>query len=178
MRYNQDIEDAIVAQIEREPGRQLILPEWAHYKGQRTPMVYIKGRRLHLDEHLYSKLIAPLPPELHLIPAEGVDPRNINPHLCLVALSRRQRTRCPNGHEYPIESLTEPLRSGWRCRTCYRINFPPRGTPSAAELNRRKTHCPRGHEYSEENTITQGGRRRCRTCKTRQQAEYDKGRRR
>ena len=31
--------------------------------------------------------------------------------------------------------------------------------------NARKTHCPRGHEYTPENTIREGGARKCKSCR-------------
>jgi len=31
--------------------------------------------------------------------------------------------------------------------------------------NAKATHCPHGHEYTNENTLYEAGRRRCRTCR-------------
>jgi len=46
----------------------------------------------------------------------------------------------------------------------------------AGVRNANKTHCPQGHEYSEENTFTDAGSRRCRTCVRARLREYEKTR--
>lgn len=52
---------------------------------------------------------------------------------------------------------------------------------NCAAINARKTHCPRGHEFTPENTawsqLSDGRRRRCRTCKRAQSREQDARRR-
>ena len=63
-------------------------------------------------------------------------------HLCEVH-------RCVNPAHLEAVSLVENIRRG-------------RGW---AGVNARKTECNRGHEYTPENTLTNRGRRRCRTCR-------------
>lgn len=40
-----------------------------------------------------------------------------------------------------------------------------------------KTHCPAGHPYDEQNTVIEGRRRRCRTCRSTQESAYRAARR-
>jgi hypothetical protein len=91
-----------------------------------------------------------------------------------------QKTACPQGHEYTDEN-TYVAPNGWRqCAKC-RTEHSRKG---GAERQRRyrerqsemnpglgkggpqklRTHCPQGHEYTDENTIREGNRRRCRSC--------------
>lgn len=47
---------------------------------------------------------------------------------------------------------------------------PSVNTDRQDHANRRKTHCPKGHEYTPENTLTDGVRRWCRTCRAERRA--------
>jgi len=69
------------------------------------------------------------------------------------------------------------------CRNRHCVN-PDHLEPVSVKVNTRRsnvglqqsmrTHCPHGHEYTEENTLTYGGKRRCRTCKNERARESRK----
>lgn len=48
---------------------------------------------------------------------------------------------------------------------------------SPASRNALKTRCPHGHEYTEQNTLIDGGGRKCRECVRQRQQGYDQRRR-
>jgi hypothetical protein len=172
MRYTQEIEEAIVAQIQREPEREVILPDWCYWKGIDTPWIYREQIPTRLVVVLHERLIGALPEGAGLARKPGTDPRNVNPHLWVVVPGPRARAVCDNGHEYGQDDWIEGV--GHRCQTCRAERALRRegsGQPSPAAVNRAKTHCPQEHEYTPENTIRlKSGRRRCKTCHRQQQA--------
>lgn len=168
MRYSAEIESKIIAQVQAEPEREVILPGWAYGSGETQPFVYVKGKQVRLSRLLYERLIQPLPYEAGIKPRPGVDPRNVNPHLFAVTATRDTRLVCPNNHEYTEADMTP---RGNRCRKCHELKL--LGTPSVADINSAKSHCPMNHEYTRENTIRlKSGRRRCRICHRETVARY------
>lgn len=169
MRYSAEIEDRIVAQIEAEPEREVILPDWAYWKGVDTPWIYVGGIPRPLVNVLYERVIGVLPDGAGLSPRPGTDRRNVNPHLWLVKPTSGSRAVCPNGHIYTEADWIPNV--GHRCQACRAARL--LGVPSPADINRRKTHCPEGHPLSGDNLIhLKNGRRRCRTCHAATQARY------
>ena len=85
---------------------------------------------------------------------------------------RGTATHCASGHERTPENTYYELGSGQRrCAVCrqeqrstrYRERREQEGKPYFPGGVR--THCYKGHEFTEENTLYQGGARRCRTCR-------------
>lgn len=172
MRYSAEIEAKIIAQIEAEPDREVILPDWAYWKGVDTPWVYIEGLPKPLVHVLYERVIGVIPDRAGLTPRPGTDRRNVNPHLWLLmpyAKDRIARPVCPNGHEYTDADWKPGV--GHRCQACRALKL--LGTPNAADLNKAKTHCPAGHPLKGKNLINlKNGRRKCRICHADTQARY------
>lgn len=169
MKYSPEIEEAIVAQIQREPEREVILPDWCYWEGMDTPWIYREQMPVRLVVVLYERLIGALPEGAGLARQADTDPRNVNPHLWIQVPTTRSRAYCPNGHEYGPEDWVEGV--GNQCQACRAAKL--LGTPSPIDINREKTKCPKNHPYSAENTIRlASGRRRCKTCHREQQAAY------
>jgi hypothetical protein len=164
MRYSPETEQMIVEQIEREPEREVILPDWAYWEGSDTPWVYIEGMPRRLVVVLYERLIRGLPEGAGLARKPGTHPRNINPFLYQVMPSPHVRATCANDHVYTTEDYIEGV--GYRCQTCRAAKL--LGTDSPVDLNRKKTKCPKGHAL----VLRKNGRRRCLECPRAQQAAY------
>lgn len=156
MRYSRKVERAIVAQIEREPSRPVILPDWAYWKGDPQPWVYLDSQPIRLARHLYGLLVGELPPGAGLRNPPEIDQRNVNPHLMVVTPSRGARITCPNNHRYTEDDYIEGV--GHRCQTCRAQRL--LGTPDVATINRAKTHCPKNHPLVKRKK----GPRRCLEC--------------
>lgn len=92
---------------------------------------------------------------------------------------QRQKTHCPQGHEYtPANTIRHP-RAGFTsrsCRECNRIAMAVRRAAhpgvhgAGGAYQRAKIHCPHGHEYTPENTYIRTGpdgcsHRHCRACR-------------
>ena len=174
MKYSAEIEQTIIDAIEANPDRELLLPDWAYWKGDDTPWIYLDQQPVRLVVHLYESVIASLPEGAGLARKPGTHPRNVNPHLWTMVPHPKSRAVCPNGHEYGAEDWVEGV--GHQCQTCRaerHLRRERKGTPSPTDINRQKTHCPQGHEYTKQNTIRlKSGRRRCKTCHREQQAAY------
>lgn len=164
MKWTPEYEQAIVRQIKVEPRRELILPEWAYWKGHDEPWVYIDGMPTRLVVVLYERLIGTLPVGAGLARKPGTDRRNVNPYLYEVMPAPKMRTVCPNGHVYTEADLIEGV--GHKCQTCRAAKL--LGTESPVDANRKKTHCPKGHRLVKR----PNGRRRCLECPRQQQADY------
>lgn len=164
-----EIEQKIIAAIEADPVAEVILPDHAYGAGGRV-VVLVDGLPIDLHRHLYNVLIRPLGYHERMVRTPGHNPRNVNPYLFGVPLTRKSpRTHCNKGHAYEGNEAP-PNSRGYRCLTCLRDS---RRQPGAGVANRDKTHCPHNHEYTPENTITgKDGRRRCRTCKNERNAAY------
>lgn len=156
MRYTPQIEKAILDQIEREPQREIVLPDWAYWKGIDQPWIYVDGRPQRLVRVLYETVIGVLPEGAGLTGRPGTHPRNINPHLFVVVPTLRARAACPNGHPYTEDDWTEGV--GHRCQACRVSKL--LGGLSASEKNKRKKVCPQGHKL----VRRKNGRRRCYEC--------------
>ena len=169
MRWTPEIEERILDQIEATPDAEILLPDWAYWKGEDQPWIYVDGMPTNLVRVLYERVIRSLPDGAGLAPGEGVNPRNINPHLFVVLPSRHARAKCENGHWYTEDDWIEGV--GHRCKTCRAEKL--LGTPSIADVNRRKTHCPAGHPLAGDNLVKlKNGRRRCKRCHAATQARY------
>lgn len=151
MRYTDQIQRALIDQIEREPGRVVILPDWAHWKKDAQPWVYIDNIPTRLIRHLYTIVIGDLSPDSGLINPPGIDPRNVNPYLAIVTPCPRCKPFCRNGHRYTDEVYVEGV--GRRCKVCHN-----RGERQIS--NKAKKVCPKGHRLLRR----ENGRRRCREC--------------
>ncbi len=156
MRYSAAIEAQILAQIVREPNRAIILPEWAYWKGDPQPWVYIDQMPTRLIRHLYGLVVGDLHPDHGLVNPPGVDPRNVNPRLAEVTPTRTARVVCPNGHRYTGDDYIAGV--GQRCQTCRAGKL--LGRPNVGEINKAKTTCPQGHKLIRR----KDGKRRCREC--------------
>lgn len=156
MRYTPEIEQQLIAQIEREPARAVVLPDWAYWKGSDSAYIYVDRLPTPLIRHLHRALLGPLDHERGLVNPPGVPARNVNPHLAVITPTRQSRAACPNGHEYVAEDYEPGV--GQRCHVCREAEL--LGTESPIDKNRAKTHCPHGHPY----VRRKNGRRRCVEC--------------
>lgn len=169
MRWTPEIEAALLEQIKATPDREVILPDWASWKGTAQPRVFVDGFPEPVIRYMHEKLIGPLKVEQGVVNGPGVDQRNVNPFIGFVVPSRHAKSHCTKGHRYHPEDWTPGV--GHRCEACHQERLT--GKPDAVELNRSKTHCPQGHEYTKKNTTKlKSGRRRCRTCAREQSAAY------
>lgn len=169
MRYTPEIEQRLIDQIEREPEREVILPDWAYWGDGDACVIYRDDLAIPLIRHLYEVLIQPLPDSVGLVNAPGVRARNVNPRLAVLLPSRHSRPQCKNGHPYIDEDYVAGV--GYRCHICREAKH--KGTPSVADLNSRKTHCPKGHPLTKGNLVKlKSGRRKCLTCHRENQARY------
>lgn len=164
MRYDVQTEEAIVAQIRRQPNREVILPDHCYWEGMDTPWIYVDQKPVRLVVWLYRRIIGPLPAGAGLARKPGTSARNINPHLWVVTPGPRARVECPNGHEYGPDDWIPGV--GHRCQACRAAKL--LGTESPIDINRSKTHCPEGHVLVKR----KNGRRRCYECPRAQQAAY------
>lgn len=172
MRLTSEIETALLERIDRHPERAIVMPEWAYWKGQDQPIIYVDGLPMRLNRYLYAKAIGPLDFATKLIAREGVSKQNVNPHLFIAEPGRSRGETCPNGHAYAGNEMPDNSM-GWRCATCYRTwrERHSLGRRNAGQLNAAKTHCPKLHPYSGDNLMIQSdGRRRCRICNAEQSA--------
>ena len=174
-----ELEQLIVTQLQEHPERALVLPDWCYWKGQSQPTVYVDGLPVRLSRHLYEKVIGSLPYDMSLHLRDGVHPKNVNPHLFVLAKRGSRGVRCPNGHLYAGNEMPDNSM-GWRCRTCY-LTWRDRhsnGGQNVGQINAAKTHCPQNHRYTPENTLhLSNGRRRCRQCNADQSRKYYENRR-
>lgn len=174
MILTEPIHRQIVAAVQRDPRRPLLLPDFCYWKGRDQPVVYIDELPETLSHVLYRELIAPLDYTQSLALRPGVPKRNVNPYLFEVTEHRRRGSVCPNGHDYADNEM--PTNSqGWRCATCYRAWRARNrsGGQSVSAVNRAKDTCPFGHPYAGTNLrITSSGRRRCRQCHRDNMARY------
>jgi len=74
----------------------------------------------------------------------------------------KEKTHCPQGHEYTPENTYVSRRGSRTCKTCHM----GLGAPKTGNFYANKTHCPAGHPYDEENTYRPPGDPRTRMCKT------------
>lgn len=156
MRWTPEIEQRILAQIERTPDREVILPDWAYWKGLHQPWVYIDSMPTPLVRVLYERVIGAIPDGMGLQPKPGTSRRSVNPHLWVLVPTPRSHAACPNGHEYDEGDWIEGV--GHRCQACRAARL--LGKPTIAEINRKKTTCPKGHALVKR----PNGRRRCLEC--------------
>ncbi len=172
MIYNAKVEAMIVAAIEADPAKAVVLPDHAYAKDGRV-VVLVDGLSIDLHRHLHNLLIRPLAPHERMWQAGG--DRNVNPHLFTVVAGRKSpNTQCPNGHDY-AGNEAPPNSRGYRCRICL-VASQRRANGSKPRI--RKTHCPQNHEYTRKNTIKgKDGKRRCRTCRNARNAAYQRRRR-
>lgn len=165
MRYTAEIEGKIIAAVNAAPDRDLILPDWAYWKGDNQPYVYVDGMPVRLARVLYRKIIGPLSDDQGLAPGLGMHPRNVNPHRFVVTASPHQRAVCPNGkHEYTEEDRQDD--GSMRCHQCYAATLT--GGLNPAQINAAKTTCPEGHDL----VLRPNGRRRCLECPRAAQRDY------
>jgi hypothetical protein len=166
MKYTHEMEEMIVTQIEREPEREVILPDWCYWKGTGAVYIHRDGERVRLVQHLYESLIGALPRGVGLAPRPGTSPRNVNPHLYVIVPTPGARPQCPNRHPYTEEDWVPGV--GHQCQACRAAKR--NGKPSPIDINRAKTHCPKGHVLVKRKNNT----RRCYECPRRQSQEYRK----
>ena len=177
MRYTQEIEDALIEQIECEPSRPVILPAWAYWGQSTTCVAQVDGMWVPVMRILYQELIGPLPEWAGLRNPPGVDKRNVNPRLALVTPRRHSRTHCPKGHRYQIEDFRFDV--GQVCHVCLEARKAKRRKPegerrpTVGDINRAKTHCPRNHPLEGDNLVRlRSGKRKCRICHLDDMARY------
>lgn len=157
MKYTPQMEQMILTQIEHEPEREIILPDWCYWTGTDACYIHRDGERIRLVYHLYEVLIGALPMGAGLSPAPGTQKRNVNPHLYSVVPKPGVRAACPiAGHEYSEQDWIPGV--GHRCHACREAR--KSGNPSPSEINREKTHCPKGHALVKR----KNGTRRCLPC--------------
>lgn len=163
MRYNEEIEAEIIAQIRRSPDAELFLPDWAYWKGVNQPHIFIGQMRVPLVRVLYEKLVGPLEATQGLRPKVGTSLRSVNPNLWRPVPGVRAKASCPNGHEYTDEDW---INGKHRCHICYGKKLT--GGVNPADVNRAKMTCPQGHKL----VRRKNGRRRCRECPRAQTAAW------
>lgn len=164
MRYNAEIEAKIVAAIEAEPERDLILPDWAYWKNENQPVVYVNGMPVRLARVLYQKIIGPLPDGAGLAAGPGMHARNVNPYRFVVTDQPNRRAVCPNDHPYTDED--RQADGSMRCHVCHQARLT--GELNPAQINAAKTTCSKGHAL----VLRPNGRRRCRECPRANQRNY------
>ncbi|UDL15434.1 HNH endonuclease [Microbacterium phage Pepe25] len=164
-----EIEQKIIAVIEADPSKPVILPEHAYGRDGRV-VVLVDGIPIDLHRHLFNTLVRPLEHHERMWQTPKGDRRNVNPWIMeVVAGKKSPRTHCNKGHAYKGNEAP-PNTRGYRCLTCLRDS---RRQPDAGIANAAKTHCPQNHPYTKANTIVEkSGRRRCRTCKNSRNAAY------
>lgn len=174
MRLTPEVEELVLEQLRVHPERALVLPDWAYWKGQNQPVVYVAGLPVRLNRYLYEKVIGPLEYSTRLLPRAGVHPKNVNPHLFIAAAGQTRGDTCPNGHSYAGNEMPDN-KGGWRCQTCYLawLDRHSNGGQNIGQINGAKTHCPKNHRYAGDNLmILRNGRRRCRQCNRDQSRKY------
>lgn len=164
MRFTPEIERKIVDQITREPGRPVILPDWAYWKGVDVAYIYVERMPVPLIHYLREILIGDVTEDQGVANLPDTPARNVNPYLAVVTPTRTARPACPAGHAYTEADYFPGV--GHRCQTCRVAKL--KGTPSVADANRAKTTCPEGHRLVKRSN----GRRRCLECPRRQSAAY------
>lgn len=166
-----EIEEKITSAIRANPDKPVILPDFAYAKDGRV-IVLVDRLPIDLHRHLHNLLIRPLEHHERMHQREGVDPRNVNPHLFIViAGAKSPATHCHKGHEY-AGNEAPPNARGYRCLTCYRDYLASLSGEATGVANGQKTHCPAEHEYTPENTrINSQGRRVCLACERPRNAE-------
>lgn len=162
MRYTAQIERALIEQIEREPDRPVILPDWAYWKGGDAAYIDRDGERIPLIRHLYEVIIQPLGRTDGLANDLGVPPRNVNPRLAIVLPTRWSRVACPKcGTRYRDKDYKPDV--GQRCHPCAEAR---RGKgKNMGQRNKAKTHCPNNHPLIKGNLVKlKSKKRRCLIC--------------
>ena len=77
----------------------------------------------------------------------------------------RDRTHCPQGHEYTPDNTQIKTSGARRCRTCARKADFDKRRARGSIIRANITHCPHGHEYTPQNTgIGSAGGKFCRVC--------------
>lgn len=79
-------------------------------------------------------------------------------------MCNKDKTHCPQGHEYNEENTKLDKNGGRSCRTCRRERDRKRRNYKGKLPPGERMACPRGHAYTVENTGLMEGRRYCRTC--------------
>ena len=166
MRYTPEIEAKLLAQIKRTPDKPIVLPDWAYWKDDPAPRVYVGGRPIKLIRHLHELVVGPVQPGRGIINPPHVPVKNVNPLLAVIVPTERSKAVCGKGHPYGPEDYIEGV--GHRCQTCRKEKLA--GTPNAGEVNRLKKTCPRGHKLRRRSD----GRRRCYECPAEQERERRK----
>jgi hypothetical protein len=165
VRWTPEIRRKIEQQIDATPAAEIILPDWAYWKGVQMPHVYVERQPYPLIRVMWEIVVGPLPSDEHwVVNPPGVDPRNINPMLGVVVPTRRSQPVCPNGHRYVAGDYQPGV--GHRCEACHQDRL--LGTPNAIDINRAKTHCPQNHVLVKR----KNGRRRCLECPREQTAAW------
>ena len=164
MRYTPEIEQKILAQIAATPDAEVILPDWAYWKGIDQPWIYLDSMPIPLVKVLYADLVGPIPEGAGLQPRPGTSRRSVNPHLWQLVPTPKSRAECPNGHPYTEDDYIPGV--GHRCLTCRAAKL--LGTESPIDKNRKKTTCPKGHKLVKR----KNGRRRCLECPREQTARW------
>lgn len=104
---------------------------------------WVRGKNVKAHRYAYELVHGePPPPRMHL------------DHEC-----HNRDGACPGGETCPHRACCNPRHV--RVATARQNILAGRGE---AARNAEKTHCPHGHPYDEANTMTSGGRRRCRAC--------------
>lgn len=165
MRYTKKIERALLAQIEKEPDRPIILPEWAYWKDDPSPWIYVGGQPIRLIRYLYTIWVGEVPDHAGIRNPPGVDPRNVNPFLAAVTPTRKSHFTCPRGHRYTDADYIPGV--GQQCQQCKAEKRANR-RPNVGDINREKTTCPQGHTL----VLRKNGKRKCYECPRNQTAAY------
>lgn len=171
----------LVVRFESKVVRDDCMPDGCHiWTGVKNPKGYgsinFKGKNLRAHRISYTIYNGEIPYGL-LVCHRCDNPPCVNPaHLFVGTASdneqdklskgrnyQKNKTHCPQGHEYAGDNLHIRKSDGGRhCNTC-RLNYQRKGR----SLKAPKTHCKYGHELTADNIYTRPSNayRECVTCR-------------
>lgn len=128
-----EIRTKILATLQAQPDKPLILPDFCYPKNSDHPVVYVDQLPERLTRVLYAELVGPIPDGQALQQRPDVPARNVNPHLLQLVDGHggkpnagdvnRAKTHCNHNHPLEGENLLILKNGRRRCRTCHRENM-------------------------------------------------------
>ena len=166
--------------------RRPLTPEIMHYGHLRVHVSTLSGRRRIMVHRLVLEaFVGPAPADKPIGCHRDGNPQNNTPENLYWGTpssntldsvkhgthntAGREKTHCPQGHEYSGANLYITPKGDKRCRECHRERCREGYTPVSdpkPNFQSSKSHCPQGHPYDEANTHVskRTGHRHCRAC--------------